>query len=73
MESQGKTLESAGAIIDAAGGTSKVARRFGVSPANVHHWRLRGFPSRSFTIWQDILKEIGVTAPPSLWKQSTRK
>jgi hypothetical protein len=69
MESQDKTLESASAVIDAFGGTSKVARRFGCSPSLVHHWRKRGFPGHTYLKWQSILKEIGVTAPPSLWKQ----
>ena len=66
-------LETADDVIDAAGGTTKVAARFQVSIPAVCQWRRRGkLPPRTFSAWQQILSAMGKSAPPSLWRQEAR-
>lgn len=62
-------INSADEAIDLAGGTTKVANRFGVDVRVVSNWRVRGFPPETYAAWQEILKDIGRTAPASLWRQ----
>lgn len=70
MQDQSKPiLQNVDEIIECAGGTTAVARRFGRDPRVVSNWRKRGFPPATFTAWQKILSEIGVSAPAELWKQ----
>ena len=72
MESENNSRVTAGQIIDMAGGTGKVAQIFKCDPRVVSNWRSRGFPRDTYLEWQEILKEIGVTAPPALWGQRSR-
>lgn len=62
-------INSADEAIDLAGGTTAVAKRFGVDVRVVSNWRTRGFPPETYAAWQEILKEIGRPAPRALWKQ----
>jgi len=57
-------------LIRRAGGPSAVARRFRVAPNVVGMWKNRGrFPPSTYVAWQEILKELKVSAPAELWKQ----
>lgn len=62
-------LETADDVIEAAGGTSKVAARFNVSIEVVCMWRRNGFPARRYLQWQELLNEKNLSAPASLWGQ----
>ena len=65
-----RRLNSAIAVIRAAGGQNAVARRFGVDYRVVWNWTDRGaFPPDSYCAWQQILGEIGCDAPDTLWQQ----
>jgi len=70
MESQTRLKQVAKDLIKRAGGPSKVARRFKVAPNVVGMWKHRGcFPPSTYMAWQEILKELNVSAPAELWKQ----
>lgn len=61
-------LLTASDVIDALGGTSKVARLTGRSMQAVSNWRERGaFPAETFLLLGDALGKAGRTAPASLW------
>jgi hypothetical protein len=61
-------ITTAGAVLDALGGNTKVANHLGEQHSTVSMWRLRGrFPSRVFFRMQAMLIERGLKAPPSLW------
>ena len=62
-------LETADEVIDAIGGTTKVAQRFGVSIPTVCIWRRKGLPASRYLQWQAVLSEKNIEAPPSLWGQ----
>lgn len=62
-------LETADDVIDAAGGTTKVAKRFGVTVEAVCAWRRNGLPAKRYNQWQQVLSELGKSAPASLWGQ----
>jgi hypothetical protein len=61
-------LDTTDAVIDALGGTAKVARLVGANPTNVSSCRGRTFPSRWYFIMTGALAPR-YTALPSLWKQ----
>ena len=56
--------------VKAAGGDTVVAKRFGYRDGRaVWNWRDRGyFPPSTYELWQEILSELGKTAPRSLWR-----
>jgi hypothetical protein len=62
-------LETADEVIDAAGGTSKVAKHFGVSIPTVCIWRKKGLPASRYLQWQEVLSALDKSAPASLWGQ----
>ena len=69
MNGKIKHLGTADEVIDAAGGTTRVAERFGVTVEAVCAWRRNGLPAKRYIQWQEILSEIKASAPPSLWGQ----
>lgn len=65
-------LQTVDDVIDAAGGTVAVAKRFGYPATGqaVSQWRKRGvFPAETYATWQEILSELKKSAPRSLWRQ----
>lgn len=61
-------LATAGAVIDALGGTGATARLLGKTPQHVANWRAANrLPSYSFLVVGSALKERGLSAPPSVW------
>lgn len=57
--------------VKAAGGYAAVAKRFGYADNRaVWNQRDRGFfPPETYVAWQEILAELGKTAPATLWRQ----
>jgi DNA-binding transcriptional regulator YdaS (Cro superfamily) len=65
-------LSTSDAVIDALGGTGKLAARLGCSPSVVSQWRKFGvFPARYADAIRDMLAEIGHSVPPALVGQVT--
>jgi len=65
-------LHTAGAVIDALGGTGATARLVGKTPQHVSNWRADNrLPSYTFLVLTAALKERSHTAPPSLWGIAT--
>ncbi len=62
-------LETASELINAAGGTTRVAERFGVTVEAVCAWRRNGLPAKRYIQWQAVLSELNAEAPASLWGQ----
>ena len=61
-------LTTTGAVVDALGGNSAVVRLTGSSPTAVSNWRqFNSFPSKTYLVLNDALREIGKEAPASLW------
>lgn len=57
-------------VITACGGTSAVARHFGIDNERVvSNWKTRGLPPETFDGFQQLLAERKLTAPKSLWRQ----
>ena len=62
-------VNSAEEVIDRLGGPTAVANAIGnVSPKAVSMWKSRGLPAWSFLAVSTLLKNNGLTAPPSLWR-----
>lgn len=62
-------LGTAGAVIDALGGTGAAARLANASISSVSNWRRNGFlHPRTFLIFTATLEAIGASAPPALWR-----
>lgn len=63
-----ETLTTAGAVIDALGGTTALARLTGNKAQVVSNWRSFGrFPPRTYLFLTGALAEIGKSAPDHLW------
>ena len=62
-------INTADEVIDAAGGTTAVARLFGIDVRVVSNWRKRGLPPETFLVFQGVLAKRRKKAPPSLWRQ----
>jgi hypothetical protein len=61
-------LVTASQVIDALGGTTKVAKLCDRSPQSVTNWRAANrLPADTFLVISEELVRIGQTAPPSLW------
>jgi hypothetical protein len=60
-------LDTASAVIDALGGTGKLAGRLALDARVVSNWRKRGLPAEMFLVMMDDLKKLGLTASPALW------
>jgi hypothetical protein len=61
-------LQTTNEVIDALGGTSKVARLLGRPMNDVSNWRSTGkFPPKTFLAIRALLAP-GYTAPPPLWQ-----
>lgn len=61
-------LTSVDALIDALGGTSKVADMAGVGLSAVSNWKARGrIPSEKFMIFDAALGSLNTRADPSLF------
>lgn len=55
-------------VIDALGGTTRVARLTGRKLAAVSNWRDKAsFPPATFLVMQHELRDVGASAPVSLW------
>lgn len=64
----GEALTEVDAVVDALGGTGKVAALVGASVASVSNWRAAGrMPARTFLIMREALAAIGKAAPAALW------
>ena len=62
-------LDTAGAVIDAVGGSAAAGRLTRAKIASVSNWRKKNrLAPRTFLIFQDALEAIGAAAPPALWK-----
>jgi hypothetical protein len=60
-------------LIDMLGGSSKVAREFGIGPSAVSNWKRIGrFPSHSYFKLTEQLKRKGIEASPALWGMRQR-
>ena len=65
-------LNTAGAVIDALGGTGATARLVGKTPQHVSNWRADNrLPSYTFLVLTTALNERSLAAPPSLWGMAT--
>jgi hypothetical protein len=66
-----KILNTTGDVIDALGGTHKVADLMGCKSAEVViNWRRIGkFPAKHYLAFQALLAPAGYWAPASLWRQ----
>lgn len=63
-----ETLSSAGAVIDALGGSLAAARLGRRTIAAATNWRATGrLPPHTFLIFRERLAAIGKTAPSALW------
>lgn len=59
-----------GTLIDKLGGIPQAATVFAASEGQIRIWKLRGYiPPAHFTRHQIALKEHGIAAAPTLWKQ----
>ena len=63
----GRNLNTADEVIDALGGTGKVAVLTGRPIAAVSNWRKRGLPAETFVVLTGALLAIGCRAPVELW------
>lgn len=55
-------------VIDALGGTTRVARLTGRKLAAVSNWRDKtSFPPATFLVMQHALRDAGAKAPATLW------
>lgn len=62
------SLKTSDEVIDALGGTARVAELTHRLPQSVSNWRKAGrLPSDTFLIISGALKSKGMAAPPSLW------
>jgi hypothetical protein len=62
-------LTTASAVIDRLGGNQKVAALTRRNAAAVSNWRrFNAFPADTYLVLSRSLKDIGESAPPSLWK-----
>lgn len=62
-----RELTTTNAVIDALGGTKKVAILTGRPDQAVSNWRRRGFPPETFIVLTDALNAIECIAPSELW------
>lgn len=63
-----KQLTTANEVIDALGGTSKVAALTESAATRVSNWRVRNkLPPETFIVMTDKLGRDGMSAPPELW------
>ena len=62
-------INTADEAIDAAGGSTAVARFFDVDVRVVSNWRKRGLPPDTFAGFRELLSAKGFDVPPSLWRQ----
>ena len=63
-------LDTTDAVIDALGGTKAVSEIVSRAPQSVSNWRnaVRGkFPSSTYLVLLDALKQKNLAAPTSLW------
>lgn len=66
-----RTLHTSGEVIDALGGTAKVARLLGRRMTVVSNWRASGgFPANTYLAFQDALGRIHAEAPAQLWSMA---
>lgn len=57
-------------IIDRVGGNTAFGEWFGVPPATVSMWKLRGFPPTTYAAMSAALqRDFGIDAPASVWGQ----
>jgi len=67
-------LKTVDEVIDALGGTAKVAAMVDRSPQAVSNWRADNRIARHFFVLMSAaLEQIGFTADPALWGMSVRK
>lgn len=67
-----RTLHTSGEVIDALGGTAKVARLLGRRMTVVSNWRTSGgFPANTYLAFREALGRIQAEAPAELWSMAT--
>lgn len=61
-------LHSTAAVMDKLGGTAAVASLTGRKYGAAHNWKsFETFPSNTYLVMQQALRERGFEAPASLW------
>lgn len=65
----GANLTTASHVIDALGGTGKVAAIFGVDDRVVSNWRTRGMPPDTFAVLAPLLRGQGYRFKDELFSQ----
>lgn len=64
-------FSTTGEVIDALGGTARVAALFDVDGRVVSNWRAQSrFPAKTYVVLRDALSAIGEGAPESLWSMA---
>jgi hypothetical protein len=62
-------INSADDAVEVLGGTTAVARLFGVDLRVVSNWRERGLPPDTYSGFKKLFEERGINMPPpSLWR-----
>lgn len=60
-------------LVRTLGGSSAVAREFGIGPSAVSNWiRIGRFPSHTYFKLAEQLKRQGIEASPALWGMRQR-
>ena len=55
--------------IDALGRSTAVANLFGLDERVVSNWKQRGLPPDTYAEMAPLLRELGINAPPAMWRQ----
>lgn len=64
-----QTLDTLDEVITALGGTDGLFDLLGAKPSTISMWKKAGnFPSNSYVVMTDALRQKGKTAPDLLWK-----
>jgi hypothetical protein len=66
-------LQTASDVIDALGGTTAFATRFGITPQVASKWRMRGFPASTYPVLSGFLRSQGIEAAPSAFTFKRQK
>jgi hypothetical protein len=69
MSDMFEEINSADDAVEALGGTTAVAKFFGVDLRVVSNWRERGLPPNTYVAFREALQKKGYDASPSLWRQ----
>jgi hypothetical protein len=71
---QPETLNSAAEVFNELGGNAGLEELTGSKPSTVSMWKKAGnFPTNTYLIMTQALRERGKTAPASLWGMKAKK